>query len=322
MKKTIDVYIASCAPDGGVLHCRLDSDFSLHPADFTAADRPMYLAREGNVLWGLLRAPDGYGGNSAFCRFAVRGDGALSGPEIIGSTGGEVACHLYVDSGAAYCVNYISGSVMKFPDRLVRHDGKGPDPVRQVSAHPHFIGRIPRSPFLCAADLGTDTLYVYDRQLHLRSMARVPAGRGARHIAFSPDGAVLYCVNELGSTISVFAHRDGRLRYLRDYPTLPDGVHVSSTAAAIRISGDGRQLYASNRGHDSIAWYSVEGARLDLREIVPCGGACPRDFNVIGDVLLCANEQSDSVTVFRLSGGRPVFTGKALQIASPLCIAF
>jgi 6-phosphogluconolactonase len=314
------IYIASCTLDGGIAHCVLDANHLLQMRSFTEMDRPMFLAKDSGFLWSVMRAPEGYNGCSAVSRNWILPDGSLGETEQVGSTKGVVACHLYVDNSTVYCVNYLSGSVIKLPDKLAIHSGSGPNAERQQSPHTHFVGPVPGSRLLCVTDLGIDSIFFYDHDLNLQDIARVPSGYGARHVAFSPDGGYLYCVNELASCVSVFLRTENGWQYLESYSTLPDGYAGKSEAAAIRVSDGGRYLYVSNRGHNSIAWMEFRGDKLRLCGTVGCQGDWPRDINLYGNVLLCANERSDEVTVFELSNGKPEFTGQKLSVKTPLCI--
>lgn len=315
------VYIASCSPEGGIAHCVLDREKQLKLQRVTPLDRPMFLAKDGDCLWATLREPAGFQGSSVVCKIHIEQDGALSEPEMVGSTHGQVACHLFAEQGNVFCVNYLSGNVVKLPDTVVAHTGSGPNGMRQQSPHTHFIGAVPGSSLLCVTDLGTDSICFYDRSLKEQGKIRVPAGHGARHIVFSPDGGYLYCVNELVPGVSVFYRAENQWVYHSSVSTLPEKYGGQSEAAAIRISQDGRYLYVSNRGHNSIAWLACSGERLTLCGTVSCEGDWPRDVNLYDNsVLLCANERSNTVTVFTLEQGKPVFTGNELSVAAPLCL--
>ena len=313
-----NVYIASCAPDGGIYFCKNNHDGTLRIVQKTEADRPMFLAIDGGRLYALLRAPFDSCENSGLISYDINPNGTLSNPSEILSTDGEVACHLTVANGCVYCANYISGSVKKFPDKLVTHKGHGPHPTRQTAAHTHFVTLSPTDQiFVC--DLGLDKIFVYDKDLNEEYTISTPNGSGARHLAFLGD--MMYCVNELSSTVSVFKKSGERYEYLADYPALPSDFKGENTAAAIRIQ-DGF-LYISNRGHNSIAAMKIEGDTLGSAAFTPCGGDFPRDMNICGDYMFCANQYSKTVTSLKIGkNGKLSPTDFVMDIADPLCIIF
>lgn len=315
------IYLASCQKDGGIYTCSLNSSGELCQQSFFPADSPMYLARDGENLWALLLAPDGKEGCSGLMRYHIRPDGSLCDPVDCGSTGGVEACHLLAEDGQIWCVNYDSGSVLRFPDKLVQHTGHSSHP-RQQTAHPHFVGHLPGTDLLCVCDLGEDAVVVYDRQLNPVSRVQLPAESGPRHLAFSADGKTVYCLCELASRLVVLSHHgEGKLTIESAVSTLPQDFCGENIAAAVRLSKDEKFLYASNRGHDSIAAFRVDGTSLTRVGIVSCEGEVPRDFNLYGEFLLCANEASDSVTSFHIgSDGLPVFTGHRLPMACPRAV--
>ena len=306
-----DFYIAGCSKDGAVYHCGFD-ETGAHIKSVTEISEPMYLAREGNQMHILLREcyDNRIGG---VCTAEILNDGSLGEPSAPVSTEGVVPCHLCILGGRIYCVNYISGSVARIPDRLVTHSGCGVNPKRQEGPHTHYINSFDGKYLLCT-DLGCDEIYTYDSELREVSRVSLPAGSGPRHLISCKDK--IFCVNELGNTVSAFNYTDGKLNYLYSKP-LFDG-DTESTAAAIRVYG--RFLYVSNRGHDSISVFSMDGEELELIECVDCGGKSPRDFNIIDDILICTNEASDNVTFFKLSGGIPQKLDFELNIKQPLCV--
>jgi 6-phosphogluconolactonase len=136
-------------------------------------------------------------------------------------------------------------------------------------------------------------------------MAAKP-GSGPRHGIFHPSGAYAYVLNELASTVDVFKFLDNgpAFKKIQNISALPKGRKVDSIAAAIRISPDGKFLYASNRGHDSIAVFKIlKTGLLEFIEAVPSGGKSPRDFNLdpAGDFLLALHQSSDNLVVFKVN---------------------
>ena len=166
-----------------------------------------------------------------------------------------------------------------------------------------------------------DKIIVYDHELHRISEASVPAGEGCRHLDYSPDGKFVYCANELGSSVSVFAYENGLLKLLDTYKALPEGFNGQNTAAAIRVSPDGKILYVSHRGHDSVCAFDiVGGCRLENPEWTKIAGSSPRDFNFAGNYMFCANEKP-KVTIFKVDGKRLEKLDDELDIPGALCVA-
>lgn len=311
-----DLYVAACLPDGGIYRFCMEGD-AVHLCGVTPADRPMYLMLQGQTMYALLRQPFAPAAESglAGCRVAPDGSlGALSAPQ---TTKGEVACHLCALDGSIYCVNYSSGSVIGMPDTLVTHTGHSIHPDRQAMPHPHYICPTPDGAYLCVADLGLDRLLVYDRQLRLVSSAAVPAGHGARHLAFAADGRTAFCVNELASTVTAFSYEAGQFTPLSTVCALPEDFSGESTAAAIRV--DGSEIFVSHRGHNSIARLTYADGQWGGCSWTNCGGRTPRDFALAGEYLICANQDSDNVVVFRRTGAALIKLTE-FAVPAPVCV--
>ncbi len=294
-----NIYIASCEKDGGIYRYTMSKDGVLTFADKTTLDFPMYMAKANGRMYVVLRAPYAECDESGVCSFKIEADGSLTDRRDHGSTRGKVACHILVDGDDIYCVNYVSGSVIKLGERLVVHEGHGPHPTRQESAHTHYVGLTPDKKYICVTDLGLDTVFVYNKDLTVRSKATVPSGHGARHLIFSEDGRYMFCANELASTLSVFEYNDGELSLIDTENGLFED--VPNTAAAIRLN-NGR-IYMSNRGADSVSEFTFDGKKLKLQRSIPCLGNSPRDFDFFGDFMICTNENSGTVTVFDSKNG-------------------
>jgi len=273
----------------------------------------MYAVTQNRKLYVLLRAPF-ENGDSGVVVYDFDGTGKPVNPSALQSTHGKVACHILADGEEVYCANYISGSLCKLPGKVVQHQGCGPDAARQEGPHMHFVGLTPDGNYICAADLGTDTVYVYDRALNLHSSARVPSGHGVRHLAFSQDGKWMFAANELKSTVSAFAYKDGALELLDTCTALPADFTGESAIAAIRVRGD--RIYVSNRGHDSVSKLSFDGQKLTLLDTFSTGGKTPRDFCFAGSQLLCANQ--DSNTVVLLDEELEIL--QTVSVEAPVCV--
>jgi len=310
------VYIASCVPDGGIYHFYLDEG-KLQFREKTACDRPMYLQIVGDKMQVLLRKPEENAGESALIEYSMDPDGVLWRIEGMISTKGQEACHLCRYEGETYVANYTSGSLFSTNGSFLKLSGVGVNPRRQEGPHMHYIYPSPDQKYLLAVDLGLDSIYCCDANLQIQSVAQVPPGCGPRHLAYSEDGSVVFCVNELGSSVSVFRYESGRLDYVETVSCVNND-SVSNYPAAIRVRE--RYVYASNRGDDSIACLEWNGEHLELKSVTPCLGKYPRDFLLVQDYVICANEKEGNVTVFRAEG--PVLTPvlEPIEIPGALCV--
>lgn len=309
------IYICSCDTDGGIYHYTL-SNGNFVFCDRLPLNRPMYMVTAGKKAYIMLREceRDTHFGGLVTCDISP--DGSLTGLTPPISSNGIVPCHLCVDNGTVYTVNYLSGNIVKIPDKTVTHIGHGCDTARQDAPHTHFVTAAHDGYLLCC-DLGLDTIFSYDKNLNEVSKASVPDGHGARHLEFSNDGKLVYCVNEMGNTLSIFEYSGGKMA-IKSTIELLTASAPKSTSAAIRRVND--ILYISHRGADCISRVRLDGENATLLENTPCGGASPRDILPVGDLLLCANELTDDVTVLQLSNSAPKLIDTKITLKHPLCI--
>ncbi len=333
-------------------------DFDPASGDATApvlaaeSENPSFLALhpDGRVLYAVNEV-DSFGGEraggvSAFAIEPATGDLRPIGRQ---SSGGADPCHLAIDpTGRNVLVaNYGSGSVAVLPldaegrprpaSAIRLHAGTGPDKARQGGPHAHAVLLDPGGRFLLSADLGADRIFI-DRfdaaagrlKADEPEAVRLDAGSGPRHLAWHPSGKYLYAINELRSTVTTFRYDAvcGALEPLQTITTLPAGFAGKNKAAELAASADGRFLYGSNRGDDSLALFTIDAGtgRLAASGHVSTGGRTPRHFAIdpSGRWLLVANQDSDSIVTFRLDGptGRPTRVGASLPIPKPVCILF
>lgn len=255
-------------------------------------------------------------------------------------------CYISYDPAGRFAMisNYSSGSLAVFPIQadgqlapmsgFVEHKGSGPNQGRQERAHAHSIAFDPSGQFVLAADLGIDRILVYTLDgehgklaLHELPGAEMRPGSGPRHFVFHPNGKILYGANELDGTVTVctWDSQKGRLTPVQHISTLPADFKGENTVADIHLDPAAKTLYVSNRGHNSLAVFRVNGdASLTLLEITSCGGNWPRNFAVDpdGKWLYVANQYSGNLVLFRLDPdtGRPIPTGDAYELPSPVCI--
>lgn len=312
---------------------------------------PSFLAihPNGRVLYAVNEVEERNGkASGAVAAFTIAGDtGGLARLNEQPSEGGA-PCYVSVDStGRVVLVaNYVGGNVALLPIRsdgtlgaatsVAQHSGTGPDTTRQEAAHAHCILPDPSNRFALAADLGVDRVLVYrlslaDGTLHHMegSDARLRPGAGPRHLAFHPTLPLVLVANELDSTVTTlrFDRENGQLSTLQSYSTLPRGWSGTSYVADIHLSSSGRALYVSNRGHNSLAVFSVDATgALEFEQAVSTEGDWPRNFSLdpTGRWLLVANQRSDSIVVFARDpdSGRLTPTTQRIAIPSPVCLRF
>lgn len=181
------------------------------------------------------------------------------------------------------------------------NSGSGPKDEQQ-SSHMHYANLTPDNK-LVTVDLGADQVIIFDvsNDGHLTkfSQFRTEAGFGPRHIRFSPDGQKAYLLGELSSRLSVYDYQNGQLELIKTLPTIPNDWTEHNGAAALRVTSDGKFIYASNRGHDSIAIFSTEND-LNFVNWTMTQGSFPRDFNLSKDekFLIVANQQTNNASLF------------------------
>jgi len=309
------IYVASQDTEGGIARYTLAENGKLTQVDFVPLDRPCFLAAEENQLHAILREP--FRMQSGVVTLPIHPDGSLGQPGPVQSCHAAIASHIIAWKGKVYTANYFGGSVIRLPELVRVHNGSSVNAKRQECAHPHCLTVTPDDRYVCINDLGTDYIYVCNADLQEISRVQCPAGSGPRHLAFSRDGRYAYAANELNSTVSVFAYEEGVLRYLAMHSTIPEDYTGNTTASAVRVSADGKTLFVSNRGHDSVCIFDLDGETLTNRRFIMTQGASPREVNLDGDYLLCGNENSATITVFNWKTGEQTDT---VAITRPWCI--
>lgn len=263
-------------------------------------------------------------------------------------TDGSAPCYISLDqtNQTIYVANYSSGSVTVYPAQaggelgepaqLVKHEGSlGPHADRQEAPHAHSIVPAPNNRYAISADLGLDRLVVssIDAESGLllpHGDAAMKPGAGPRHLVYSADSRYVYAVGELDSTVTVLGYEAdaGELTALQSLSTLPEGFSGENSCADIHLSGDGRHVYVSNRGHDSIAVYAVDrpSGTLSVVGWQATLGRTPRNFALSpqGELLLAANQDSNSIVVFHVDAETGMLreTGQTAAVSRPVCIKF
>src|SRR5438105_2643664 len=316
-----------------------------------AGANPSFLAihPNGRLLYAVneIEQRDGKA-TGAVSAFTIASDtGVLTRLNEQSSEGGA-PCYVSVDrQGRAVLVAHqAAGRVALLPiDRagqlpaathVEQHQGRGPNEERQEAAHAHCIVTDPSNRFALAADLGIDRVLVYRLDIDDGSLqhveggdARLRPGAGPRHLAFHPKLPLVYVANELDSTVTTlrFEAERGKLAMLERKSTLPAGWSGTSYVADIHVAPSGRTLYVSNRGHNSLAVFSVDsGGALALLETMSTGGDWPRNFSLdpTGRWLLVANQRSGNIVVLARNqeSGRLTSTQQRISIPSPVCVRF
>jgi 6-phosphogluconolactonase len=336
-------------------------------ADTGKLSAPELAAETGSPCY-LAVSPDGkflYAANSVknFSDYSIENGGGAVSAFAIDNTSGRLAlldqkcsggagpCHVSVDASGKvlFVANYNSGSVKAFLLETNGAIGAGGDCVsrvghsvnasRQSSAHAHFICADPSNRFALACDLGTDEILVspFDTAtagLHpaLVEAFSVPPGSGARHLAFSRDGKFVHVINEIACTVTTFAwdSKNGKLDLVETISALPPEVPVQNSfaAAEILVHPDGKFVYATVRGHDSVSVFAadVRSGRLTFVQNISARGNVPRGLGLdpTGRWLIVANQKSDNAVEFAVDAqtGKLSPAGRALKIGSPVDVKF
>ena len=305
-------------------------------------ENPTYLciSNDQDALYSVAKK----GSLGGVASYAINhADGAL---EFINMqvTEGPSPCHISVDEHEKHVViaNYHRGSIEAHPvhnravqpvTSVILHEGSGPNTERQEKPHVHFAGFTPDQKYVVAVDLGTDTLETFKLTNYtltkVQSLSLAP-GCGPRHLAFHPNGKYAYIITELSNEIIVLTYNpaDGSFHEIQYNTAVPLDYRFKSQAGAIHVSADGRYVYASIRGHNSIAVFKVneETGKLTLVEHTPTEGLWPRDFSLdpSEEFLVVANQESHNLTLFE----RDKETGKLsllqsnVAVPSPVCVKF
>ncbi len=263
---------------------------------------------------------------------------------------GEDPCYLSFDKTGKYAfvANYTSGTIAVFPiltdgrlgehTALVKDQGAtGPNKERQEGSHAHWIGTSPDNRFVLVADLGLDEVLVYKFDATSGTLtpnepafARLKPGSGPRHLVVHPNGKFIFSVSELSSTATSFAYdaKKGTLKEIGAVSTLPPGFSGRNDVAEAAVHPNGKFLYVSNRGNDSVAVLSIDPAKGTLAPVggIPTGGKEPRHFifDPSGKFLFAENQLSDTVVEFRADAatGQLTPSGDTVSVPSPVCISF
>jgi 6-phosphogluconolactonase len=300
----------------------------------------------GRVMYASNEGRDFEKGSSSVSAFSIdRKTGQLTFLNRVGTRGSP--CHAVVEKTGKTLIaaNYGGGSVVAYPVKedgslgeatsFIQHEGNSIGP-RQKGPHAHEVVLSPDHRFVLVPDLGLDQVLSYKVDAATATLtpndppfAPITPGSGPRHMEFHPNGKFAYVNSEMGSLETVFAYdaSKGVMKSIQTISTLPEGFTETNNTAETEVHPSGRFLYVSNRGHDSIAVFSIGGdGKLTFVEHVSTQGKTPRNFVIdpTGTYLLAANQNTDNIVQFRIDQktGRLTPTGTVLTVDAPVSMLF
>jgi 6-phosphogluconolactonase len=340
----------TAAPEGGILSFRLDpTTGTLKPGPRSPAiPNPFFfdVSPDRRRLYSIHAETFGGTAPESLAAFELNSTTDLLKPLNRESTRGTASCFVEVDrSGRCVLVaNYSSGEVITYriesdgrlsaPVSFIRHTGRSVNAARQNEPHAHCFVISPNNRFAYAADLGTDQVMCYRLDADTAQLTpaaqpfvRLPPGSGPRHLIFHPQQPWMYVINELLNSVTAFDWNaeSGVLIERGTESTLPADFTEESWCADLKITPNGRFLYGTNRGHDSLAMFRIgDDGRLTRIGIIPSGGKGPQNLAITADgrLLLCANMPGNNVAVFRIQADSGLLepAGPPLEVRMPSCI--
>ncbi|MCF6296602.1 MAG: lactonase family protein [Flavobacteriaceae bacterium] len=261
------------------------------------------------------------------------------------SSKGSGLCHAKINNSENLLAvaNYGSGNILvydiengiiKDSAQIRQHKGSGPVKPNQKSPHAHCTKFGSNGKFIYAVDLGIDQVvsYAINKEGILgkkQTALSLKKGDGPRHLTFHPTKDMAFIINELSCTVTSAKvnQKTGIFEKIDQQSTLPEGYTKKSYCADIHVSSSGKFLYASNRGHNSIAVFSIsDEGKLKLLQTEFVHGDWPRNFTLSpdGNHLLVANQKSDNIIVLSINQetGLLTFTGNEIKISKPVCLKF
>lgn len=308
-----------------------------------ALENPTYVTITNDNRYLYSVAKEGESGGVAAYSIHDNGELRFINSEVLA---GSPPCHVSVDSknryvfsanyhkgtAESYLINPEDGSVQPAAS-IMKHEGSGPDP-RQEKPHTHFAGVTPDEKYLAVVELGIDALITYeishDGTITEVSRLATNPGSGPRHLAFHPSQKFAYIMTEFSSEVIVLDYHpeDGHFSEKQSISTLPSDFNENNQGSAIHVSSDGRFVYAGNRGHNSIAVFSVnqETGELSFVEHTPTEGDWPRDFEIdpTGKFIVASNQESGNLVLFARdeNTGRLTLLQSDITVPYPVCIKF
>jgi len=340
--------------DGGIYLCRIDlksGEISLIKEN-RGIDNPSFISIDSSnrFLFAVneVDKTEDYSGGSVSSFVVKKDDGSLKLVNKQSTLGGS-PCFITSDSADKFLLvtNYSGGSIIVFPIleggnigrniRFIQNTGHSINPDRQENPHPHSIVLSADNHYAFIPDLGLDKIHIYRFDQESGNLSSLPfpsvslkPGAGPRHFTFHPKLKFAYVINELDSTITGFRYKpvNGKLTAIQTIRTLPGDFQGESYCADIHIHPNGKFLYGSNRGHNSIACYSIDqsNGKLEMFGCTSTLGDWPRNFAIdpTGQYLLAANQRSNNIFTFRINkeSGELTPTKFFVEINQPVCIKF
>lgn len=314
----------------------------------TGLENPYFIvvSRDQKFLYSIYAKNFGGAESEQVAAYALEGRTGKLKPLNRQPTKGTASCYLDIDAtGKTVLVaNYLTGNVASLPVKsdgslgepvsFFQHTGSSVNPERQKAPNAHCFVISPDNRFAFAADLGIDQVLSYRLDAATAKLtqnqppfAKVPAGSGPRHLTFHPNGKHVYVINELKNSVTHYdyATETGVMSERKTVSTLPADFTGVSNCADVKVTPNGRYLYGTNRGHDSIAAFRVadDGSLTHIGN-EPSLGKTPQNLAIVanGSLLLCANMGGNNVVAFRIdeNTGRLKSVGNPVEIPSPSCI--
>lgn len=341
----MNIYIGTYTHNNseGIYKLNLDENINDSVAELVAVQESpsyFYLSTDKKRLYAVSETTAGK--NGEVCAYQLEHDKLQLINKVIAPCGGLVHLTLDKEEHFLFAVSYSDAAVLMY--RLdkdgsiselcsdIRHSGSGFNPIRQDKAYAHSVYLTPDEKFLCVCDLGIDMIAIYEVNYHDGKLIKredlnveLPPGCGPRHMEFHPNGKYAYVLTELSSEIFILEYdMDAGFNILQWESSLMHS-KIQSFAAAIRITKDGKFLYTSNRGEDSISIFKMnEDGTINLRYIVSSNGKHPRDFILCSNdqYILCANKDSDNITKYSRDSitGMLSFVEEIKGINMPVCL--
>ena len=311
------------------------------------AKAPSYIAihPDGRYLYAVDESKDG-----KLSSFSIEGGSGKLTPINSVSVKSAGPCYIAIDKAGHWAItaNYSGGSITVLPiesggrlgeaSEFIQHKGSGPNRDRQTGPHPHWAGFVPKSNLVLVTDLGIDSIAIYNFDNKKGTLTvgnpafmTVPPGSGPRHAVMHPSGKFFYVNTELTSNITEYYFEAELKRFtaISTLSTLPEGFKGDNTGSELAMDPKGKYVYASNRGDDSIAVFSVTDLKrgtLKPEQHIPTGGKMPRQFEIdpTGHWLVAGNQGSDNLAIFSIdpSTGKLTAAGVVSGVPKPTCVKF
>jgi len=344
-------YVGTFTSEGakGIYLCEFDrikGEISLKDI-FVGLDNPSFLkiSPDKKYIYVVSRAPkeiESTGGTISAYEIGKNGTIKFLNKQL---SHGADPCHIDVSRDGKFVAvaNYGGGTTAIYPvatngslmqsSSIIVNEGSSVDKSRQTKPFAHSIKFSPFGNQVFSADLGTDQFNIFTLEGNQlvqngQKFVKMAAGAGPRHFDFYPDGDFIFVISELNSTITTLKYVEKNWEIYQTISTLPDDFKGTSYCADIHVSADGKFLYGSNRGHNSIAVFEINSdtKKVKSKGFVAVEGNWPRNFVLSpdGEFMLVANQKSGNITVFKINKvtGLPEFTGNQIQLPAPVCIEF